>query len=102
MVPKPQVAAADARFLRRMHVTRDIDKLIRELERSSPEVAVEQLRVKHPGADDDGLWFFRHPTSSNEVQVESSTGALPFLIESDREPPAQVETLREAVSVVTA
>jgi hypothetical protein len=53
---------------------RDIDKLIDELQRAYPGVTVEQLRVTQPGADDDSLWFFRHPGSRKEVQVESSTG----------------------------
>ncbi len=81
---------------------RDIDKLINELQRAYPDVAVEQLRVKHPGADDDGLWFFRSPGSANEVQVESSTGALPFLMESDHEPPSTAESVMEAVALVAA
>jgi hypothetical protein len=41
----------------------------------------QQLRVRHPGADDDGLWFFTRPGSSNEVQIESPNGRCPFLIE---------------------
>ena len=59
---------------------RDIDQLIAQVRRDYPDVAVEQLQIAHPGADDDGLWFFRHPSTSNEVQVESSTGAAPFLV----------------------
>jgi hypothetical protein len=85
-----------------MHMDRDIDKLIREIQRLYPGVAVEQLPVKHPGVDDDGLWFFRHPDRSIEVQVESSTGALPFLIEVDHHPPRKTQSVGEAVSVVAA
>jgi hypothetical protein len=85
-----------------MHMHRDIDKLIDELQRAYPGVTVEQLRVTHPGADDDGLWFFRHEGSRNEVQVESSTGALPFLIEVDHHPPRKTQSVGEAVSVVAA
>jgi hypothetical protein len=36
--------------------------------------------VTHP-ADDDGIWFFRN--GDVEVQIESSTGNCPFLIESN-------------------
>jgi hypothetical protein len=39
--------------------------------------------VSHSGADDDALWFFQEPDSELEVQVESATGMLPFLIETD-------------------
>jgi len=48
-----------------------------------PTVTVEQLKVLHPGADDDGLWFFSQPESPFEVQIESSNGTCPFLIETD-------------------
>jgi hypothetical protein len=47
-----------------------------------PDVEWEQLSVTWPG-DDDGLWFFwRHRHRSNIVQVESSSGSCPFLIET--------------------
>jgi hypothetical protein len=89
-------------LVRRMHMSRDIDELISELQRVYPQTGVEQLQVKHPGADDDGLWFFRHPGSHHEVQVESSTGALPFLIEANDHPAAIAESVSEAVSLVAA
>lgn len=46
-------------------------------------VTVRQLEVLHPGADDDGLWFFAWPGSNFEVQIESPNGMCPFLIESN-------------------
>ena len=61
---------------------RDIDQLIVRLRAEIPGVQIEQLRVVHPGADDDGLWFIRIP-GRVELQIESSNGACPFLIESD-------------------
>ena len=60
---------------------RDVDQIIAEIKRSLPQVRWEQLQVKHPGADDDGLWFFRLPSGANEVQIESSLGICPFLVE---------------------
>jgi hypothetical protein len=44
---------------------------------------VEQLKVLHPGADDDGLWFFAHAGCEFQVQIESSSGMCPFLVETD-------------------
>jgi hypothetical protein len=41
------------------------------------------LNVKHPGADDDGLWFINIADRENQVQIESSQARCPFLIESD-------------------
>ena len=78
----------------------DIDAVISELRRAHPEIAVERLAVRHPGADDDGLWFFTHPGARGEVQVESSTGAAPFLVESDDDPPGTARTVGEAVALV--
>ena len=62
---------------------RDIDTIIQQLAKTYPDITHEQLKVLHPGADDDGIWFFRHPNSSSEVQLESHTGQCPFLFESD-------------------
>jgi len=81
-------------------MVRDIDKLIAQVRRDYPSVAVEQLRVSHPGADDDGLWFFKHPGTLNEVQVESSTGAAPFLVESNEDPPAKALTVEQGILLV--
>ena len=61
----------------------DIDEIKRRLTSVYPQVHVEQLRVTHP-ADDDGLWFFR--VGLVEVQLESSSGNCPFLLESSGHP----------------
>jgi hypothetical protein len=62
---------------------RDIENLIESFSTIYPTVRVRQLEVLHPGADDDGLWFFQMPGSKLEVQIESSTGMYPFLIETN-------------------
>jgi hypothetical protein len=80
---------------------RDIDRLIAALPHRWPGIKCEQLRVVHPGVDDDGLWFFAHPAGHGEVQVESSTGAAPFLIEGDRGSRATAATVSEAEEIVT-
>jgi hypothetical protein len=61
---------------------RDIDQIIARLRAEIPGVQIEQLRVVHTRADDDGLWFIRIP-GRIKVQIESSNGACPFLIEWD-------------------
>jgi elongation factor Tu len=60
---------------------RDVDKIIAEIRRRFPQIWWKQLEVTHPGADDDGLWFFRLPSGTNEVQIESPDGTCPFLVE---------------------
>ena len=82
---------------------RDIDEIIRSLTYAHPQLVHDRLKVGHPGADDDGLWFFRHPSSPFEVQLESPEGQCPFLFEtSARHAPATAGTVAEAISLVAA
>jgi len=77
-----------------------IDDLVAALRHAYPEISIEQVRVSHPGADDDGVWFVRHPRGLTEVQIESSTGRPPFLIESELAPPTRASTIEAAVRLV--
>ena len=82
---------------------RDIDEIIRTLTNAHPELSHAQLQVRHPGADDDGLWFFRHPGCPYEAQLESPRGQCPFLFETGaRHAPATAHTVAEAISLVAA
>jgi hypothetical protein len=62
---------------------RDIDRVIERVRAALPDVRWEQLKVSHPGVDDDGIWFFTRPGGKGDVQAESSTGMCPFLVEGD-------------------
>jgi hypothetical protein len=86
-----------------MHMDRDIERVIAALRRNYPGISSEQLRVAHPGADDDGLWFFTHPRGVGEVQLESTTGTLPFLVEGTDSPACDTaDTIEQAVALVAA
>lgn len=61
---------------------RDVDQIIRRIQEAFPGVQVRQLKVRFPGRDDDGIWFFTHPETDFEVQIESGYGTCPFLIET--------------------
>ena len=61
---------------------RDIDSIIDGVSKQLPNVVVDQFQPRH-AADDDGLWWFRLPDMRNEIQVESSNGMCPFMIEHD-------------------
>jgi len=63
-------------------MTRDIDQIIIGVRRRFPNVAVDQLKVSHPG-DDDGLWFFALPGIRKDIQIESPSGMCPFIVEHD-------------------
>ena len=82
---------------------RDIDVIIAKLNLAHPDISAAQFTVLHPGADDDGLWFFRHSATDVEVQLGSSTGTCPFLFESsgavDR---LTARTVEQAVAFVVA
>lgn len=81
-------------------MTKDIDVIIQRMREAHPEVRVEQLQVRHP-ADDDGIWFFSHSQSPFEVQLESSFGVCPFLIETrEHDERIYVQTVEEAVIVL--
>lgn len=61
---------------------RDIDRVIEKVREFHPDAKISQLSVAHPGVDDDGIWFFSVPDEQRrDIQVESSSGAAPFIIE---------------------
>lgn len=64
-------------------MTRDLEEVVRRVQGRLPHVKWQQLPVTLP-ADDDGLWFFWLPELPGEVQIESSFGACPFLVETDK------------------
>ena len=63
-------------------MARDIDSIIEQVQNRLPNVTVTQMRKTHP-ADDDGIWWFRLPNVAKEIQIESSLGNCPFMIEHD-------------------
>ena len=81
---------------------RDVDEIIRLIKNICPAIEVQQLQVSHPGADDDGIWFFEQPGSEFEVQIESSEGMCPFVVETDENDVRITTTsIDETVEIVT-
>jgi hypothetical protein len=82
-------------------VQQDIDLIIDRVARERPGTRVRQLEVVHPGADDDGLWYFS-PGTIGTVHVESSTWNCPFIIEADYDDgsPHEARTVDEVVAIV--
>jgi len=60
-----------------------VDQVFARLRDFTAHISVEWLQVKHPGADDDNLWFIRLGNdAATEVQIETAAnGEPPFLIE---------------------
>lgn len=61
---------------------RDIDSVVALVKAQLPEVEVVQWERSHP-SDDDGIWWFRLPDIEQDIQLESSFGMCPFIVEHD-------------------
>ncbi len=85
-------------------MARDIDQIITSVKKQFPKVRIVQMDKVHP-ADDDGLWWFRLPGESKDVQIESSTGECPFLIETDEwssKDAVTAHTIEDAVNIISS
>jgi len=81
---------------------RDIDEIIAKVQRELPTSGVWQLKVKRP-TDDDGIWYFSLPDVEPEIQIESSFGMCPFLVETNEQSSydaRHAKTVDEAVSMI--
>ncbi len=79
----------------------DIDIIKERIRVLLPDVKIEQLKVVHPGADDDGLWFFRRDGKKEHLQLESSTYDVPFIVETTASGDCSTApTIEEAVEAV--
>jgi hypothetical protein len=64
-------------------MSRDIDRVVEQVKQRLPAVKVQQHWVKNPDVDDDGIWWFRLPDVEKTIQIESSGGVCPFMVEHD-------------------
>ena len=71
---------------------RDVDYIIERVKGQLATIVVEQLKVSHP-ADDDGLWFFSLPGVRKNIQIESSLGTCPFIVEHSDMKTTAIEAL---------
>jgi hypothetical protein len=62
----------------------EVQRIIASIKEAIPGMNWTRAWVKHPGNDDDGLWYFWIPDQPGEVQIESSYGVCPFLVETDK------------------
>ena len=80
---------------------RDIDMVIAALRRRHSDLRVEQ-RPGAYAAVDEGIWFINLPPASTEVQLESSTGNCPFMVESTSSPERMhAATVGETINMVS-
>jgi hypothetical protein len=65
-------------------MSRDIDQIIERVMHRLPSAVVDQIRPSH-SSDEDGLWWFSLPGVERRIQIESTSGTCPFLVESDEQ-----------------
>ena len=84
---------------------RDIDEIIERVKQRIPDVKVRQYWVPNPSQADDGIWFFRLPEIAKSIQIESTYGMCPFMVEHDdmkaTSEALTARTVEEAVEMVT-
>jgi hypothetical protein len=85
-------------------ISRDIDWIIEKVQQRLPGVLVQQHWVPNPAVDDDGVWFFRFWDVEKDIQIESSFGMCPFMVEhSEMRSASEAEfahTVEEAVEKI--
>lgn len=62
----------------------EVKRIITLVRETYPDIRWTRLWVRNPKVDDDGIWFFWLADKPGEVQIESSYGVCPFLIETDK------------------
>ena len=60
----------------------NVDEILAVVRQTLPDLRFAHHHQYWPH-DDDGLWFFDVPGARNSVQIESSSGMCPFLVEHD-------------------
>jgi hypothetical protein len=82
----------------------DADTVIDRIGVLIPDVKVIRMHKTHP-ADDDGLWWFRLPGTDKDIQIESSSFNLPFLVEHsdmmDSSEAITTTTIEETVKAIS-
>src|SRR5260221_799985 len=81
---------------------RDIDKIIAEVVRALPAVAVRQ-HSDAGACGDDGIWWFSLPGVQPDIQVESSSGSCPFVVETEEQSSSaalRASTIEQAVQLI--
>ena len=85
-------------------VRRDIHKIIEAVHGDLPECSITQEAAYLPGSQDDGIWYFILPGIQDSVQIESSSGMCPFVVETCHQSSAQAlrsTSIAETVTMIT-
>lgn len=69
----------------RQPVQRDIHAIMNAVTQALPACSITQEAAYLPTSNDDGIWYFKLPEAERSVQIESSSGMCPFLLETEDE-----------------
>lgn len=81
---------------------RDINLIIEKVEQKLPDIDVWQPEKIYP-SDDNGIWYFRLPDVEPDIQIESSFGCCPFIVETEEQSSYDARTattVDEAVEMI--
>ncbi|HVE59960.1 MAG TPA: hypothetical protein VNB22_24315 [Pyrinomonadaceae bacterium] len=81
---------------------KDIDLIIEKVNQILPDVGVWQPSKTYP-SDDNGIWYFSLPDVKQSIQIESSYGLCPFIVETDEQSSydaRRASTIDEAVEMI--
>jgi len=81
---------------------RDIDLIIEKVTIKLPEIGVWQPPKSCP-SDDNGIWYFSLPDVKQSIQIESSYGVCPFIVETEEQcsyDARTANTIDEAVEMI--
>jgi hypothetical protein len=87
----------------RQPIQRDIHAIMTAVRSELPGCMITQEAAYLPTTNDDGIWYVRLPCPGKEVQIESTYGMCPFLVEINAEsgPTARTfTTVEEIVAVI--
>ena len=76
-----------------------IDDLIAALKKANPKITIQQNQST-ADVEDTRTWSVKHPDAFTDVQVQSETGAAPFVIASDFSPPTVVKSVDAAARMI--
>jgi len=67
----------------RQPIQRDIHAIMAAVAQVLPTCVITQEAAYLPTTHDDGIWYFNLPVMVHSVQIESSDGMCPFLLETE-------------------
>ena len=77
----------------------DIDRLTTALEQAYAGITVERGGASN-SAVDDAHWLVNHPRAVTTVQVGTTTGDMPFTVQSEFAPPTVAKSVEDAMRLV--